>query len=441
LSSDAAIVVRNPGAYLQTGYWLAQHGSLPIPQSLAAFGGAHPGLSFSSNGFYSSGSSIVPGVMSGLPLILAAAFWVHGITAGQMMAPIIGGLAVLAFGGLVGRLTAPRWAPAGALLLALTLPELYTSRAPFAETAMQVLLFGGMNLVLDALALGGTASDPKTETAPLTRVVPGRLSALAARLGPRWLRSARWYTPQRAAMALGGLALGLTTLVRLDGLYDVLPAIAFAGVLAARRISGAAVAFLIGLGVGVGYGLTDGYVLVRPLLSAERPLPEFIGLLAACFALLSLAWVQLLRVPGFGRFLRRLFARWPLRWLPGLGALLVIAVLAGLAARPYLQTVRGPSTGTVADYVASLQRIQNLPVSAGRLYAEDTLYWAIWYVGLPVVLLGCACTRRSRGGTQRAQPACGRCRWPSSSGGRPWSCGSQRRSRTSPGPAAGWCRW
>jgi hypothetical protein len=29
-----------------------------------------------------------------------------------------------------------------------------------------------------------------------------------------------------------------------------------------------------------------------------------------------------------------------------------------------------------------------LPVDPGRLYAEDTLYWVIWYIGLPTLLLG-----------------------------------------------------
>ena len=387
-SSDTAIVIRDPGAYLQTGYWLAQHGSLPIPQSLTRFGGAHPGLSFSSTGFFSSGGAIVPGVMSGLPLILAAGFWVHGITTGQVMGPIIGALAVLAFGGLAGRLAGPRWAPAAALVLAVTLPEQYTSRAPFAEPLMQVLLFGGLSLVLDALALSGTGGSAKTETMPLARVTPGRLSAAAARFGRRWLQPGGWYTPQRAAMALGGLALGLTSLVRIDGLFDVLPGIMFVGVLVVRRRSASAIAFGIGLVVGVGYGLIDGYVLVRPLMESLRPLPELIGLLAACFALLSLALVQLLRVAGFGSILRKALARRPLRWLPAFGALLVVAALVGLLARPYLQTVRGPATGATADYVASLQRLENLPVSPGRLYAEDTLYWTIWYVGLPAVLLG-----------------------------------------------------
>src|SRR5215467_14287039 len=50
-NSQALIVVRDPGTYLQTGYWIAQHGSLPIPEPLTAFGGAHPGLHFASTGF------------------------------------------------------------------------------------------------------------------------------------------------------------------------------------------------------------------------------------------------------------------------------------------------------------------------------------------------------------------------------------------------------
>ena len=70
-NSETVIVLRDPGAYLQTGYWIAQHGSLPIPQSLAAFGGAHPGLGFTSIGFFSSGTAVVPGLMSGLPMVLA----------------------------------------------------------------------------------------------------------------------------------------------------------------------------------------------------------------------------------------------------------------------------------------------------------------------------------------------------------------------------------
>jgi hypothetical protein len=390
-NSETVIVLRDPGAYLQTGYWIAQHGSLPIPQSLASFGGAHPGLGFSSTGFFTRGTSVVPGLMSGLPLMLAGAFWVHGLPAAAAMGPILGGLAVLAFGGLVGRLAGLPWAPAGALVLAFTLPEQYTSRASFSETAAQVLLFGGLCLVVDALTLRHARNQPGSPAASPEREAPSGSAAARSwriRLAVRWPRwLGRRPGPQWALMVLGGLALGLTGVVRIDGLLDVLPAIPFLGILVVRR-SSAAIPFCIGLVIGAAYGLADAFVLARPLLDSEQPLPVLIGLIAAWLATMTLVGVELLRLTGFPRVLRPLLARRPMRWLPELGAGLAVAALVGLAIRPYLQTVRGPATGGVANIVASLQRLEHLPVDPGRLYAEDTLYWVIWYLGLPAVLLG-----------------------------------------------------
>jgi hypothetical protein len=395
-NSESVIVLRDPGAYLQTGYWIAQHGSLPIPQSLASFGGAHPGLGFSSIGFLSRGGSVVPGLMSGLPLLLAGAFWVHGISAAAAMGPILGGLAVLSFGGLVGRLAGLRWAPAGALVLGLTLPEQYTSRDSFSETAVQVLLFGGLALVADALTLGDArrapaapqASEASAPAAATTSAAPDVLSAVA--FWDRWsLPEAwgRWITPQRAMMALGGLALGLAAAVRIDGLLDVLPAIPFVGLLLIRR-SGTVVAFCAGLAVGAGYGLGDGYLLALPFLDGLAPMLTLIGLIAAWLAAMTLVGVELLRLPGLRASLRRLPAARPLRWLPEVAGLLALAALIALAVRPYLQVVREQASRASAGYVAHLQQLEHLPVDPGRLYAEDTLYWGIWYVGIPTLLLG-----------------------------------------------------
>ena len=61
-NSPQLIVDRAPGAFFQFGYWIAQHGSLPIPTELAAFGGSHPGLTFSSFGFISHAGAIAPGL-------------------------------------------------------------------------------------------------------------------------------------------------------------------------------------------------------------------------------------------------------------------------------------------------------------------------------------------------------------------------------------------
>jgi hypothetical protein len=38
--------------------------------------------------------------------------------------------------------------------------------------------------------------------------------------------------------------------------------------------------------------------------------------------------------------------------------------------------------------VAELQKLAGLPVNGHRQYYEDSLYWVIWYLGVPAVLLG-----------------------------------------------------
>jgi hypothetical protein len=123
-------------------------------------------------------------------------------------------------------------------------------------------------------------------------------------------------------------------------------------------------------------------------MAALKPAPELIGLIAVWLAAFTLAAAEFLRYPKIRVGLLRVFAERPLRWLPGFGAVLAVAALIGLAIRPYLQTVRGPATGAAADYVALLQRLQHLRLDPGRTYAEDTLYWVVWYVGVPAILLG-----------------------------------------------------
>jgi peptidoglycan hydrolase-like protein with peptidoglycan-binding domain len=433
LNSPSVIAARMPGAYFQTGFWIAQHGSLPIPGSLGAFGGAHAGLRLASIGFAAHGHSVLPEVTPGLPLLLAGGFWTSGTGGGAVISPVLGCLAVLSFGGLVGRLAGRQWAPAGALVLALTLPELYTSRDAFSETAVQVLLFGGLSLVVDALAVSGpgrpavslgksgpsetTATAPppdaklgtvgessgqaeadRTRTAPLPvtsaaargRRAPGQASALLSRLlavGHLPSRAANALTAEAMLAGLGGLALGLTSLMSLASLPYLVPVIPVAGVLVvARRTVGAACA--IGIIVGCGYGLAGAYLLARPPAGPQTMPLKVIGLDAAGLVLLTIAAVLLMRAPRARRLVSGVVARRPLRWLPGIASMAIVAALAWLAVRPYLQTVRGNLGPDVARYVANLQRIAGLRVDPARLYSEDTLYWVIWYAGIATVLLG-----------------------------------------------------
>jgi hypothetical protein len=352
------IYLRDPATYLQVGYWIAHHGYLPIPDSAVAFGGPHPGLSFASSNYYPRGTGIVPQFMTGMPLVLAAAIWIGGIPAALVVTPVIGGCAILSFGGLVARLAGPRWAPAAAAVLALSLPEQYISRGTFSEPLAQVLLFGGLCLVADSLAT--TRSED---------------------------RDRHSLNQDMVLAALGGLALGLTILVRIDGLSDILPAVPFLGVLLAAR-SRRAVPFAAGLIIGVGYGLADGYLKSRPYLDLEARFLRPLGYIVAATLGVTVALVIATASPAARRRLSKLKNTKIARWLPAAAAVLTTLIFVGFAIRPLVQTVTGETIPTSIAYVAELQKLAGLPVDGRQQYYEDSLYWVIWYLGVPAVLLG-----------------------------------------------------
>ncbi len=358
--TEQIIYLRDPATYLQVGYWIAHHGSLPIPDSAAAFGGPHPGLGFAGSNYYPRGSGLVPQFMTGTPLVLAAGIWLGGVNAALLVTPLIGGCAVLSFGGLAGRLAGPGWAPAAAAVLALTLPEQYTSRGTFSEPLAQVLLFGGLCLLADSLVIN------RGKVARGTTDWPGQDKVLAA---------------------LAGLALGLTILVRIDGLSDILPAVPFLGVLlAARRRQ--AVPFGVALVIGVGYGLADGYLKSRPYLDLEAPSLRPLALIVAATIVATLAGVAVTRSQRARNAAKRLRTTRVVRWLPAAAVIVTVLIFVGFAVRPLVQTVAGETDPTSIAYVAELQKLAGLPVNGRRQYYEDSLYWVIWYLGMPAVLLG-----------------------------------------------------
>jgi hypothetical protein len=246
---------------------------------------------------------------------------------------------VLTFGGLAVRLTGPRWAPLATLVLAVTMPEQFTSRSTYSEPLAQILFLGGLCLVIDALTVGRDSV------------------ARAGRAGPGMARASQLLA------ALGGLALGLTLVVRIDGLSDILPVIPFAGLLLIGRRP-QAWPLLGGLLAGGLYGLVDGVLLSRPYLAhIGNSLFPLVGLTVVVVAGTALA-VLVFRDRGLPKVPP---------WLLTAATVLPFAVLALLAVRPLLVP---------------------LPVHhhlAGALQAADfarSLDWVFWYLGVPAVLLG-----------------------------------------------------
>jgi hypothetical protein len=338
--SQFIIVMRDPASYINFGSWISGHHSLPIPQDRAAFGGSVPGLSYASFAYYQVGSTaVVPQFMAGLPMVLSSAFWVGGVVAAVAVSPVLGALAVLTFGGLAARLVGPRWAPLAALVLAVCLPEQFTGRSDYSEPLTQILFLAGLCLVVDSLESDGIAA--------------------------------------RVIAALGGLALGLTLLVRIDGASDILPLVPYCGLLLLGRrrqvfpLAG-------GLIVGGLYGVVDGMVLSRPYLgsikSALIPL-LLVAALVVIVTLVVIAWRWKKGVPQVRS-----------KWLLNAAALLPVVVVIGYALRPYVQTVRAKATAGFEGTMVGYQHANHLAADPTRLYYELSLHWVFWYIGVPAVI-------------------------------------------------------
>jgi hypothetical protein len=202
---------------------------------------------------------------------------------------------------------------------------------------------------------------------------------------------------------LGGLALGLTVLASISSLVVLLPALPVLAVLfAAGRPQ--ALPFGLGLFAGAGAGVAAGLVLARSYLAGLSPQ---LHLIAVCAVGFGVAWAlaAVLASPWARPRVRRMCAfnvRFP--WfkgeqvvLPSLGGVaqwlalvLPVVTLVGLAERPYFQVVRGQTDPSMIRTIASLQRLEQLPVDGLRRYDESSLYWVMWYLGVPAVLLACA---------------------------------------------------
>jgi hypothetical protein len=332
--SQFIIVMLDPASYMQFANWISQHGSVTIPQQAAAFGGA-PHITFASPAFYQVGNTIVPQFMAGLPMVLSLGFWAGGARVALFFAPLLGAAAVFTFGGLAARLIGPRWAPAAALTLAVTIPEQMTSRATYSETLAQILFLGALSLWVDTQRTDRGATDAG----------PWRTS---------WRANSRSATHVLAGIT--GLLLGITLLVRLDGPSDILLVVPYCGLLVLNRRR-QVLPLVVGMIIGLLYGTADGVVLSRPYLrtniSSVVPMTEAFALVAVATA--AAVW-----------WLRRRGRPIPLAHPRVVKAVTILpfVVLAGFVVRPYVER--------------NWRALQYAPLS---------LHWTYWYTGGPMILL------------------------------------------------------
>jgi hypothetical protein len=347
--SEYFVVVRDPAVYTLRAIWLTHHASpnIPVGDAMAGAQGV-PGSYVDASGFFLSGDRWLPQGATLVPAVLALGGWVAGDSGVLGANVVVGAVALVAVYALGRRLVGPLWALLPMVVLALSLPMIAFSRAPYTEPTALALGMGGLALLRTALDSG-----------------------------------------RRAVAAGAGVALGATFLARPDGLLPVLGTTVALGavtVLTAdrarrRRFRRLVRWFLFGATLSIGLAFADLGLNSAPYESTSwgqiKPLTE----LTVGAALLTV-FVTHVRLPAGWR--SALIARRE-RW--AVGAAATALVLFGLLAlRPLFYTAHHQGSGS-AD-VAARQLAAGAPVDGSRTYDEHSVSWLAWYFGWPLVLLG-----------------------------------------------------
>jgi hypothetical protein len=364
--SEQAVLRRDPGSYAQIGLWLTHHPGPTLPIPAEAFGTSWADLAFASPGFYAQDDTIVAQFMTGWPTMLAAANWAAGWQGMFVLPALVGGCMILAVAGLTARLVGARWAPLAALLLAVAWPMLRVSQTTYSEPLAGLVLAGGIFLLLDVLKLVDVV-----KLRDVFKVVqrPGQDGT-----GPDPLRRRA-----RGAAFVCGLMLAGGELVRLDMGVDFALIVPVVGWWWLTRRPGAG-GFVLGALIGGGLGVADCVFVTLPYVqtnwSSVRPMIVGVVAVVAGTAVVAVALRAWWRPPLELR---------PGRWLPTAGATAVVVLAAALVLRPFVHVDHSTAAPGVIAYTAEMQGWLGLPIDGTRGYAEQTLWWASWYLGWPLL--------------------------------------------------------
>lgn len=353
LATQDVVISRDPGVYSVASQWLVHHQSVDVDAMTRIFGSTR-GLQGQSVGIgvrpepdhvYFQGSH-------GLPAVLAVAGSLFGPRIMYGANAVIGGFALLAVYGF-GRLLIGRWpALAASVLVGLSLPQLAFSRDTYTEPICQLLLFGGLSLLL--LAKRG-----------------------------RW---PMWF--------LGGLVVAGSCVTRIDSFLVLPPVIATGALVVAftprgerRTAARDTAALYVGAAIPAVLGYLDLRLFSAGYLHSLRADFRRIELLTAAAAVAAVLLVAVCwTTPVVGR-LSRLSGttRARLGAVAGGGFLLLGALLA---VRPLVMTSHGLTDPGKQAFVKSLQAQEGVALDPTRDYAESTVTWLSWYLGTTLVVVG-----------------------------------------------------
>jgi len=331
---------RDGGTYTATAGWIASDGGLVIDADRPPFDDT-AGLGYFAAGFH----EIVPDgplyaqFMHAFPAMMASVGLAGGLDLMVRTNALLGGLALLALFAFAERLMRPWLALVAQVALASTLVFVYFTRAPFSELLMLGMLFAGLWTLDQAVALR-----------------------------------------DRTTGFVAGLLLGGTFLARLDGLVVLLMlALALMPPVVTGRLRRVAPAALVGIATTSAVAAVDLFVFA----------PFYVALHVEFLVPLALAFVAVGGIAGAartgpGRSAIAAILRHRVRIAVGLGLLIVVAGVFAYAVRPIVQV----DTWDRTLPIGFLQQREGQAVDESRTYAEQSMRWLGWYLGLPALAAG-----------------------------------------------------
>lgn len=340
---------RDPAIYTNTAVWLISHPSVTI-QTPDVFGDV-TGITPDSNAFHPQPNDDNQVYAQGLqlfPSLMGLGGRVVGETKMMHLNPLFGMTALLAVYGFARLFVRPRFALMGTLVLAVSLPMIYFSRDTYTEPLAATFMFGALSLL--------------------------------------WVAQRKM---QPSLWLIAGLVAGAGTLTRIDGYLTVAALLSFLAILLGlkRGMGGRRQALYHAGAYALGMAVTSllgwlSLIYMSPVyyhdltgdFMTEMKLIALVVFTGICFV--AIAWQT--KLLGY-------IDRLTKHWRAMVVAMLIVVTAIVLVSRPLWLTAYGEDANQL---VAGLQAATKVPVEPNRTYAEDSVWWVMWYVGPVIAALG-----------------------------------------------------
>jgi hypothetical protein len=362
--TEFVVASRDPGIYSNMGAALALtgHSNFDVASAIADSAGI-PNTSANLGSFVTSGTSVRLQGGNALPSLLGIGYWLGGVDGLTVVNSVVGGVALLALFSLGRRILGAFWGLFPALILGVSMPMVYFSRAPYTEVISLAIFLGA------AIWFWGALSTGRQRDFVMAGIFAGAasLTRIDALLG--------------VAALLGTFIVILVGFARPRQDYDL------------RR---SFVSYVVPVVVLTAFGAYDLLHNFRRYVSdlGSQPIALWallIVVLIAGFVVLAIRSLVASRASRKGAAVVAGGVGRPISDKP---ARVVALILCGvvmlffvfLALRPNFIEYHFNTVPNTQVFVEGLEASSGLPLDGSRSFDEYSLYWFVWYFGAPFVI-------------------------------------------------------